>query len=99
MRKNRKEDGVSMKESMDAFLKAMGIDKKMHETAILNMWEEKMGEDVAARTSSKLIKEGVLILEINSSVMRDQLAQQRSDIMRWMNEAAGFEMVKEVYLK
>jgi len=88
-----------MKESMDSFLKAMGIDKKMQETAILNMWDERMGDAVAARTESKMIKEGVLILEINSSVMRDELAQQKSEIMEWMNEAAGFEMVKEVYLK
>ncbi len=99
MRKNRKDDGVSMKESMDAYLKAMGIDKKMQQTSILNMWDDKMGEAVAARTASKIINNQVLILEINSSVMRDELAQSKSKIIEWMNKEAGFEMVTEVFFK
>jgi predicted nucleic acid-binding Zn ribbon protein len=88
-----------MKESMDAYLKAMGIDKKMQQVAILNMWDAQMGEAVAARTESKIIREGVLVLEINSSVMRDELSQSKTNIMDWMNEAAGFEMVKDVFFK
>lgn len=77
----------------------MGIDDKMHEMSILAKWEELMGTEVALRTESKVIKEKTLYLKINSSVMRDELFQSRSVIIKRINEAAGFEMIDEVFMR
>jgi predicted nucleic acid-binding Zn ribbon protein len=88
-----------MKDAVDGFLKAMGIDKKVHEASVLNQWEEMMGTAVASRTEKKMIKDRVLILEINSSVMREELLQSKGKIIQKINEAAGFEMIEDVYLK
>ena len=77
----------------------MGIDDKMHEMSVLAKWEELMGKDVALRTESKEIKEKTLYLKIGSSVMRDQLFQSRSVIIKRINEAAGFEMIDTVFIQ
>lgn len=87
-----------MKESMDGFLKAVGIDKKMHETSVLAKWEEIMGSAVAKRTEKKYIKNRILYLEMNSSVMRDELMQQRSKIVSKINAVSGSDIIDDVFL-
>ena len=98
LKKNRKEDSLSMKESMDGFLKAMGVDKKMHEASVLSQWGELMGEAVAKRTEKKYIKNRILYVELNSSVMRAELMQQRSQIVSKINKYAGKAIIDDVFL-
>ncbi len=98
-RQTKKGDGISMKIAVEQYLKAMGLDRKMLETSVLSRWEELMGNAVAERTESKEIRDEVLYLTINSSVMRNELFQMRSVIVKRLNEAAGFEMIKDVYFQ
>ena len=86
-----------MKIAIEQYLKAMGIDRKLFETSILAKWSQLMGDAVAQRTESKEIREGILYLKINSSVMRNELFQMRSVIIKRINEAAGFELITDVY--
>ena len=95
----KKGDAVSMKIAVQSYLKAMGLDQKMLELDLLSKWEELMGEAVSARTESKEIKEKILYLKINSSVMRDELFQSRSVIIKRLNEAAGFEIITDVFFQ
>lgn len=84
---------------MEKYLKSVGLDRKMLETGVLARWEELMGTAVAERTESKEIREEVLYLKINSSVMRNELFQMRSVIIKRLNEAAGFEMIRDVFFQ
>ncbi|UKN02878.1 DUF721 domain-containing protein [Paracrocinitomix mangrovi] len=87
-----------MKQAMQQYLKAMGVDQKMHEAAVLSQWEEIMGEAVNKRTEKKYIKEGVLYIELNSSVMRDELMHKRSEIIKKINAVSGFDIITDIYL-
>jgi hypothetical protein len=99
LKKNRNEDVVSMKNAIDAYLKAMGIDEKMHETAVLAKWELLMGEAVAKRTEKKYIKSKVLYLEINSAVMRDELMQSKQKIIDKINALAEKELIVDIFFR
>ena len=88
-----------MKEALEGFYKAMGIDDKMHETRILAQWEDLMGKAIAARTERKYIKDKVLYLHMNSSVMRNELVQQKEEIIQKINALAGCELITAVFLK
>lgn len=88
-----------MKIAVEHYLKAMGLDRKVLETQVLNRWEEIMGEAVAKRTDSKEIRDEILYLKINSSVMRSELFNMRSVIIKRINEAAEFEMIKDVFFQ
>lgn len=87
-----------MNDAMQHYLKAIGIDQKVHEAAVLARWVELMGEAVAKRTEKKYIKDRILHIELNSSVMRDELMQQRSKIVDKVNKASGIDIVDEVFL-
>ena len=99
MKKDRNMNGIPIKEALEGFYRAMGIDDKMHETQILSQWEELMGKVVAARTERKYIKDKVLYLHINSSVMRNELVQQKEEIVQKINTVAGCELITGVFLK
>ena len=94
----RSDDGISMDQALKDYLKAIGIDQKMHEAAILSKWEELMGTAVAKRTEKKFIKDRVLHIELNSSVMRDELMQQRSKIVQKVNAASGIDIIDDIFL-
>ena len=87
-----------MNKALKSYLKAIGIDEKMHEAAVLAQWEEIMGAAVAKRTDKKYIKNRVLHIELNSSVMRDELLQKRSEIIKKVNAASGVDIIDDLYL-
>ena len=98
MEDSRYKDGKSMKRSVQSFLEAMGIDAKMHEVSVLAKWEEIMGSAVAKRTEKKYIKNRILYIQLNSSVMRGELMQQRSEIVKKINAVSGIPIIDEVHL-
>lgn len=87
-----------MKSSVQNFLEAMGIDQKMHEASVLAKWEEIMGGAVERRTEKKYIKNRVLYVELNSSVMRDELMRDRTKIIEKINKVAGIDIIDSIYL-
>lgn len=97
MKKDRNQNSVPLSEALDSYFKALGIDKDVHIAKVLAKWPEVMGEAVAKRTEKIYLKNGVLHLEINSSVMRDELFQQKTEIKNKLNALAGYEMVSEVF--
>ncbi|MDA7803214.1 DUF721 domain-containing protein [Crocinitomix sp.] len=99
MKKDRNQDSIPMKEALDGFFKALGMEDKMNETRVLSKWEELMGDAVAKRTTNKYIREKKLYLEINSSVMRDELQQQKAAIIVKVNACAGKELITDIFLK
>lgn len=97
--RNKYKDGVAFKIALEQYLKAMGIDRKILETNVLNQWEKLMGEAVSKRTDKLEIKDHVLIVKVNSSVMRNELFQNRSVIVKRINDEAGFPIIESVFLE
>ena len=97
MKKER--ESVSMKDAVKGFLKAQGLEGEYKEKVVIGNWGELVGKPIALRTEKIAIKNSVLYLKMNSSVMRDELFQRKSQIIDIINKEAGFVMVKEVYLK
>ncbi|WP_027421219.1 DUF721 domain-containing protein [Crocinitomix catalasitica] len=97
MRKN--EDGKPLKDVLDGFFKSMGMEDKMIETKALSQWTELMGEAVGKRTLNLFIKNRVLILELNSSVIRDELMHSKSNIIDKFNQMAGKDLIEDIFFK
>jgi len=93
------QDGIQIKEALDGYFKALGIDEKVHETSVLSKWEELMGEAVSKRTENRYIKNKVLHLQISSAVMRDELQHDKQAIIEKVNAAAGCKLINDIYLR
>lgn len=99
MKKDRNKDSIRIGEALGNYYKALGIDGKMNETAILAQWTDLVGEAVAKRTLSRSIREGILYIEVNSSVIRSELVQRKQEIITKVNGLAGQELIKDIFLK
>ncbi len=84
---------------MAHYVSSMGIGDKLEEVSLLSKWGEIVGDPVAKRTTGLKLIDGILHIELNSSVMRDVLLNTRSLIISRINEMAGKRMVKDIYLK
>ena len=98
MRKKERES-ISMKDAVSGFLKAQGLDDEYKQKEVLGKWDQLVGAPIAMRTESLAIKNKTLHIVLNSSVMRDELFQRKSQIIEIINAEAGFELIREVFLK
>jgi predicted nucleic acid-binding Zn ribbon protein len=94
----RKSESQPLKNVIDKFLKAYSLENKMKEMDIIAAWPELMGSAVAFRTKSIKIHNKVLYLEITSSVMREELLNGKQIILNRINEAAGKELINDLWL-
>lgn len=84
-------------ELIEKLLKAYQLDGKMKELDVVASWEELMGKAVAHRTKEIYIKNKILFLKMDSSVMREELALGKQIIIRRVNEKAGFTIIEDIY--
>lgn len=98
MKDQKKQVDGPLKDLVDRFLRAYRLDGKMEEMNIINNWEEIMGKAIANRTKSVRIHEKVLYIDMDSSVMREELQHSKSLILLRVNEFAGKELVINVWL-
>lgn len=99
---NEKERSSNFKplgDIVDRLMKAYQLDEKLLEIDVLSKWEEMMGKAVAQRTRNLFIQDKVLILEIDSSVMREELVYGKNVIIQRINQYANKEIVTDVYFK
>ncbi len=86
-----------LKDIVDKLMKAYSLDKKMKELDVIAAWPELMGPAVAHRTKDIYIKNKMLYLSIDSSVMREQLLIGKSIIIKRLNDFAGFDVITDVW--
>ena len=82
---------------VDKLMKAYRLDGKLKEIDVLSKWEEMMGRAVFLRTKNIYIKNKILYLELDSSVMRDELQHGKTIIIQRVNETAGSEIITDVW--
>lgn len=95
----RNKNEMSLGDAIRAYLKAMGLDKKLKERQVVNSWEEVMGKAVANATTNIALHNMVLYVQLNSSVARHQLQMMKSGIIDELNRKVGEVMVRDIVFK
>ncbi|MEX0982335.1 MAG: DUF721 domain-containing protein [Bacteroidales bacterium] len=84
---------------LDEFVRANNLENGLAEYRIEKSWGELLGRNVAMATRSLYIKDRKLIVKLHSSVLRNELAMIKSDLIRRLNESAGSEVIDDVVLR
>lgn len=92
-----KKESKAIKSVMEQIFQSMQIADKMKEFDVLDKWEEMMGKAVATRTEQLYIRNKVLHIQLNSSVMRDELAHGKQVIIERVNQFAGTRIIEDVW--
>ena len=95
----RRSNTQSLSEVLRDYVKGTSIEKKLKEVDIVQSWEELLGKTIAHYTKNISLKNRILYLEINSSVVKNELFLMREEIRRKLNEKAGEELVDKIIFK
>jgi predicted nucleic acid-binding Zn ribbon protein len=95
----RRSKTISLAEAVKDYIKEMKLDGKLSEVGVINSWEETVGKAISSRTSKIYIKDHVLFVHLNSSVVRNELLMLREAIKEKLNEKAGTEVIKDIVLR
>jgi predicted nucleic acid-binding Zn ribbon protein len=95
----RRSNTQSLSEVLRDYVKGTSIEKKLKEVDIVQSWEELLGKTIAHYTKNVSLKNRILYLEINSSVVKNELFMMREEIRRKLNEKAGEDLVERIIFK
>ena len=88
-------NSVSISEALVDYLRESGLEQSVLDVQIEEVWPRVMGETVKRLTRSVEVRDGVLIVHINSAALKAQLFENRFELVRKLNEAVGAQAIKD----
>ena len=95
----RRSKTISIAEAVNDYIREMNLGDKLSEVGVINSWEETVGKAISSRTTKIYIREHVLYVHLNSSVVRNELLMLREALREKLNQKAGTEVIKEIVLR
>jgi predicted nucleic acid-binding Zn ribbon protein len=95
----RRSKTISIAEAVNDYIREMNLGEKLSEAGVINSWEETVGKAISSRTTKIYIKDHVLYVHLNSSVVRNELLMLREALREKLNQKAGTEVIKEIVLR
>jgi len=83
-------------EVLSHFLKKSGLNRKIQEQKILDVWEKAVGEAIAERTRPMEVKNRVLKVKINNTVWMQQLQFMKGLILQKIHEQTGDQFLRDI---
>ncbi len=88
----------SLSQAMDQLIDAFGMREKMDELDISTAWDQIVGAMVARHTMSLRLRQGKLVVRVDSAPLRQELSFMREALKEILNRRAGRNVVEEIIL-
>ncbi len=72
------------------------LKKGLHNVRIKEIWHEKMGQGVVSYTEKVELRGSTLNIQLNSSVLREELNYGKEKIIEMLNETLGDEVITKI---
>jgi predicted nucleic acid-binding Zn ribbon protein len=95
----RRSKTISLAEALDDYIREMNLGGKLSEVGVISSWEDIVGKAISSRTTKIYIRDSVLYVHLNSSVVRNELLMLRQALKEKLNEKAGSEVVKDIVFR
>jgi len=89
----------SLKDVLREYVDSMHIRTKLKESRLKDQWEQMLGKNAASLTQKLVIKNKVLYVYVDSSVLKNELLMMREKLILRINEMAGEKIVEKIVLK
>ncbi|MFN5213372.1 MAG: DUF721 domain-containing protein [Bacteroidota bacterium] len=89
---------MNIKQALDQYMKRFGLQRKVEEIKLVQLWPEIAGEFIARNTSDLQVRDRRLIIRVNSSVIKHQLLISRDTIIQRVNQFMEQEYINDLVL-
>lgn len=98
MMKKRTDNQAHVSTILQQYIDSLKIQSKLDTAALRNVWDNIMGPSVAQSTKDVELKNDVLIVRLDSSVLRHELSFAKLKIAQMVNRHFKRKVVKEVLI-
>lgn len=89
----------TLKEVIDELLKTYRWGNKLDEVRLVESWEKVVGGIIGRHTKNMVVRNKVLYVKLDSSVLRSELHMAKTKIIASLNKEVGKEVIKEIVLR
>jgi len=94
----RQKDFHSIQDLMKDVIKENKLTKGMHQLSVKDAWAKLMGKGVISYTTKVELNGKTLVVNLNSSVLREELSYGKDKIIKMMNEELGEDLISRIIL-
>ena len=73
--------------------------KKIAESRVVTGWSQLLGSMISSYTTNIYLRNGVLFVSLNSSVLRSELLMAKDRLISKLNEHAGMHVVNDIIFR
>jgi hypothetical protein len=83
---------------MGDVIKENNLEKGMSQLSVEEAWTKLMGNGIVSHTNSVQLKGKTLVVNLKSSVLREELSHGKEKIIKLMNEELGLAIISKLIL-
>lgn len=95
----RHKEHISIKDALKEFVEVNKLDKGLDKVNVAEAWANLMGNGVNNYTTAISLQRDTLYVQLNSSVLREELSYGKQKIIDMLNEELGKPIIKTLVLR
>lgn len=95
----RNNEHISIADALKEFVETNKLETGLNKVNVADAWANLMGNGVNNYTTSVNLERDTLYVQLNSSVLREELSYGKEKIITMLNEALGKEIIKKLVLR
>ncbi len=95
----RENDNLPISDLLKTFVDKNNLQRGLDKVEVQQVWEQIMGPAIMKYTDNIALKNDILYVQLNSSVLREELSYGVQKIITNLNEALGKELIKKLVLR
>jgi len=92
----RKKNTELLSDVIRQVLGELHLDKPLNEKRLIDAWPKVLGNNIVQYTSELSIRNRILYVKLNSSVLRHDLFLSREEIKNSLNKQVGVEVIVDI---
>ena len=81
---------------MDNFMNHIGLDNRMQELQVLNIWKECVGEAIAKYSTPLEIRKNKLFVRVENAAWRYELSLKKAQIVDKLNDSFKKKLIRDI---
>ena len=95
----RNNEHISISDALKEFVETNKLEKGLNKVNVADAWVKLMGNGVNNYTTAVNLERETLYVQLNSSVLREELSYGKQKIIDMLNEELGREIIKKLVLR